>query len=100
MASTELGIYVVNLEGVEARQQTVLWINSGDEVIAGDYIWFVIGFKDENGDLVWKTLKDTAGDVVQITELDSYVTLNFNVYAIKPYYEGTAVPEDLKVYQS
>lgn len=100
MASTELGIYIVNSDGVEADKQTVLWANSASAIPTGEYVWFEVGFKNESGTLIYKTLKDSEGNVVQITEIDSYITLNFNFYKIRPYYEGSAMPTDLKVYQS
>lgn len=100
MASTELGIYIVNDEGVEARKQTILWANSASEIPTGEYVYFKVGFRDEAGNLIYKTLKDVEGNTVQITAIDSFITLNFILYNIKPYYEGSAKPADLKVYQS
>lgn len=102
MASTALPLYVFDLDSIDSRKQKVLWLKADEEITSGDYVWFQVGFKNKDKGVDYKTLKDSEGNTVQITALDSYVTMDFNFYNIKAFYEGEVanIPGGLEVYQS
>lgn len=99
MSQTNLSLIVKDGNSRCSGSHIILTANSASSIPEDEYIFFKAVFKDEDGNDIERTIKDSNGDVVKIEEIDSLVVLEYNFITIKPIYYGDNKPSDLKVYQ-
>lgn len=97
MAETTVNIIRIVGQSDDARTYRVITANSANELPEGDSITFKAVFRDETGNTIKRTIKDSEGNVVSLTAIDDMIVLDYNFIEIEATYSGT-LPDDLKIY--
>lgn len=97
MAETTVNIIRVTGQSDDARTYRVITANSSNELPEGDSITFKAVFRDEAGNTIKRTIKDSEGNAVSLTAIDDMIVLDYNFIEIEATYSGT-MASDLKIY--
>ena len=97
MAETTVNIIRVTGQSDDARTYRVITANSSNELPEGDRITFKAVFRDEAGNTIKRTIKDSEGNAVSLTAIDDMIVLDYNFIEIEATYSGT-MASDLKIY--
>ena len=99
MAETVLKIIKKDGDSDCARTYRYITADSTQEIPDGEYIKLKAVFKIDNTQNIERTIKDSEGNPVKITNIDDGIVLQYNFLALKAIYVGSSKPADLKVYQ-